>query len=297
MVSRLIAIVLGLGLAAPALAEAPAPSEALKAAADRPAPSDAQTALQLSGKMTQGGLIRGRTVPGAALTLDGEPVQVGPQGEFVFGFGRDYEGPARVEITLPSGAVQVHSLDVAKREYKIQRIDGLPPKKVTPDEEALKRIRREAALKRAARPADTPETSYAEDFIWPVTGIITGTYGSQRILNGEPRRPHYGIDIAAPSGTPIKAPASGVVTLAEPDMYFEGGLIFIDHGHGVIGVLMHVKDIVVKPGQRVAQGETVAHVGSTGRSTGAHLDWRMYWRAARVDPSTLVGPMPKPEKN
>jgi murein DD-endopeptidase MepM/ murein hydrolase activator NlpD len=176
----------------------------------------------------------------------------------------------------------------------VQRIDGLPDRMVTPrGPEVIARIKREGAQKRAARPGDSPLTYFAETFVWPVTGRISGTYGNQRILNGEPRRPHYGVDIAVPKGTPVKAPAGGVVTLAEPDMYFEGGLVFVDHGHGVIGVFMHLDTIAVEVGQTVTQGETLGGVGSTGRSTGAHLDWRMYWKGARVDPSLLVPPMPE----
>ncbi|MFP4004463.1 MAG: M23 family metallopeptidase, partial [Alphaproteobacteria bacterium] len=186
----------------------------------------------------------------------------------------------------------VRTLKPEKRDYEIQRIDGLPDKYVTPrSPETIERIKREVKLKAAARPTDTQATWYAGEFVWPAKGRISGVYGSQRILNGKPKRPHYGVDVAAPAGTPVVAPAPGIVRLAEKDMYFEGGLIFLDHGHGVISVLMHLSDVFVKAGDEVKQGQKVAAIGSTGRSTGAHLDWRMYWREAHVDPTLMVGPM------
>ncbi len=261
----------GLGLAAPA-----------PALADDPV-------YDLFGTIQEGALIRGRTDPDNTIAVDDVAVPVGPSGDFVFGLHRDRDKPVRIAITTPDGTVSETAYEVAQRDYDIERIDGLPDKMVTPlGKETLTRIKRESARKRAARPVDTPATDYAAGFIWPATGRISGTYGSQRILNGEPRNPHFGVDVAAPTGTPVKAPAAGVVTLAEDDMYFEGGLVFIDHGHGVIGVLMHLDTIDVTPGQRIAQGEIVGTVGATGRATGPHLDWRMYWRGARVDPTLLV---------
>lgn len=255
----------------------------------------ADDGITLKGKFIQGGLIRGKTEPGSTVIYNETTLPVSETGDFVFGFGRDFEGPSTLTVTFPDGRTASRTIEVAKRKYDIQRIDGLPPSKVTPrSPEDIERIKREVAQKKAARPLSTVATWFAEEFIWPATGRISGVYGSQRILNGKPRRPHLGIDVAAPAGTPVKAPAPGIVTLAEPDMYFEGGLIFIDHGHGVIGVFMHLGRIDVKAGDRVEQGDVIAGVGSTGRSTGAHLDWRMYWRDQRVDPTTIVGPMPKP---
>ncbi|MGF1456864.1 MAG: M23 family metallopeptidase [Alphaproteobacteria bacterium] len=250
---------------------------------------------RFEGQFIEGGLVRGQTAPGARVEIDGVAVPVSASGGFVLGLHRDRDEPVTIAITVPGAATATRSFAIAQRTYNVQRIDGLPDRMVTPrSEETLRRIRAELAAKKAARPLATAATDYEAGFIWPARGRISGVYGSQRILNGEPRRPHYGVDIAAPTGTPVKAPAAGIVTLADPDMYFEGGLIFIDHGHGVIGVLMHLDTIAVNPGDRVAQGDVVGTVGATGRATGPHLDWRMYWRDARIDPTLLVPPMEAP---
>jgi murein DD-endopeptidase MepM/ murein hydrolase activator NlpD len=185
----------------------------------------------------------------------------------------------------------VLELTLRPRDYQIQRIEGLPQKMVTPPAEALKKIRRQGKIKRAARAQSVRQTWFAEPFVWPVEGRISGVYGSQRFYNGEPRRPHFGVDIAAPRKTPVRAPASGRVSLAETDMYFEGGLIFIDHGLSVTSVFMHLDSVNVAVGDIVQQGDVIGRVGSTGRSTGPHLDWRMYWQQQRIDPALLVPPM------
>ncbi len=258
-------------------------------------PAHADFPAQFQGEFIEGGLVRGQTVPGAQVEIDGMAVPVSKTGGFVLGLHRDRDEPVTITVTLPGQPPASQTFPVAQRTYNVQRIDGLPDRMVSPrSEETLRRIRSELAEKKKARPLATRATDYEAGFIWPVTGQISGVYGSQRVLNGEPRRPHFGVDIAAPKGTPVKAPASGIVTLADPDMYFEGGLIFIDHGHGVIGVLMHLDTITVKPGDRVAQGDVVGTVGATGRATGPHLDWRMYWRSARIDPTLLVPPMEAP---
>lgn len=252
----------------------------------------AVSALELDGPLTQGGVVRGEVQPGSEVVFDGRQLQVSENGRFVFGLDRDAPKRMRLEVTRPDGEALVRDLEVAQREYDIQRIDGLPPRKVTPNAEDLKRIRREAALIREARLRNDPRADFATDWIWPVTGPISGVYGSQRILNGEPRRPHYGWDIAVPTGTPVKAPAPGVVTLVHDDMFFSGGTLLLDHGHGLTSAFLHLSRITVSEGQRVAKGEKIAEVGATGRVTGAHLDWRMNWFDKRVDPRTLVGPMP-----
>ncbi|NWG45148.1 MAG: M23 family metallopeptidase [Alphaproteobacteria bacterium] len=292
--SRLcLAPCLALGLAA-GVAGSPAGAADTLPPSGQPAagPEAEASFFLLKGKPVQGGLMRGAAPVGATVTLDGFAIPTTQDGNFVFGFDRDFAGSATLDVTLADGRTQSRVLAVEPRDYDIQRIDGLPPAMVTPpDAETLARIQRESAIKAAARPKDSPLTAFTESFVWPVLGPITGTYGSQRILNGEPRRPHYGVDIAAPRGTPVKAPAGGVVTLAEPDMYYEGGLIFVDHGHGLIGVFMHLDEVTVAVGDRITQGDVIGKVGSAGRSTGAHLDWRMYWRAAHIDPTLLVPPM------
>ena len=249
-------------------------------------------ALSLEGEAVPGGLIIGQASPGSQVSLDGREIRVSERGYFVFGFGRDANGSATLEVTTPTGEHTVRRLAIQPREYDIQHIDGLPPNKVTPPGSVLSRIRREARQVAAARTRDAARTDFLADFRWPVVGPITGVYGSQRVLNGQPRRPHYGIDIAAPTGTPVLAPAAGIVTLAHEDMYYSGGTLILDHGHGLSSTFLHLEKILVAPGQRVDQGEPIAQVGATGRVTGAHLDWRMNWFKARVDPARLVPPMP-----
>ena len=254
----------------------------------------AEAGVRLEGQSSQGGLLRGRVAPGSAVTLDGAPVRVSEEGWFLVGFGRDAPPEAVLTATFPDGRRERRVLRIEPREYRIQRIDGLPPGKVTPrSEEDLARIRAEVAMVKKARLVDDPRTDFLDGFRWPVKGRITGVYGSQRILNGQPRRPHYGIDIAAPAGTKVLAPAAGVVTLAHPDMFFSGGTLILDHGHGLSSAFLHLSRILVEVGERVAQGQPIAEVGSTGRSTGPHLDWRINLFDRRIDPMPLAGPMPE----
>lgn len=249
------------------------------------------TEIQLDGAFVQGGLIRGVAAPGAAVFLDDRALRVSPEGRFVFGFGRDHGEPVTLRVRFADGREEVRALDVAKRGYDVQRIDGLPPRQVTPNAEDLADIRRNNAEIGAARANDFAETWFAQEFIWPSHGRISGVYGSQRILNGEPRRPHYGIDIAAPTGTPVVAPAAGRVTLAATDHYYTGGTIILDHGHGVSSAFLHMDTVTVKAGDVLAQGDPMGTVGAGGRATGPHLDWRINWFKVRVDPATIVGPM------
>jgi murein DD-endopeptidase MepM/ murein hydrolase activator NlpD len=257
-------------------------------------PAAAEIPLALEGDFIQGGIVVGRTDPAAQVRFGDTELPVSPEGNFVFGLNRDFQSPAQLTLTLGE-ETETRQFDVTPREYNIQYVEGVPPETVTPPPEVLDRIRAEGEIKRAARADVTERTDFASAFIWPLTGPISGTYGSQRVYNGTPRNPHLGIDIARPTGTPIVAPAAGTVTLAEPDMYFEGGLIFLDHGHGMIDVFMHLSEVQVEVGQEVEQGEVIGLVGAGGRATGAHLDWRMYVMGERVDPSNLVGPMPEEE--
>lgn len=233
-------------------------------------------------------------MPGAAVEFEGEPVRVSADGWFLVGFGRDAGPHAVLAVTYPDGRRERHELRVRARGYRIQRIDGLPPRKVTPRSEAdLARIRAEGALVAAARAVDDARTDFLGGFVWPAHGRISGVYGSQRILNGEPRRPHFGVDVAAPVGTRVVAPADGVVTLAEPDLFFSGGTLIVDHGHGLSSSFLHLSRILVARGERVTQGQPIAEIGATGRATGPHLDWRMNLLERRIDPQLLVGPMPE----
>ena len=246
-------------------------------------------ALELEGNFIQGGLIRGKTEPGATVTFDDRKVRVSPGGIFLIGFTRDAATTASLRVRTASGERQSRRLEIAKRSYDIQRIDGLPAAMVTPTPDILARIKRENARIGRARSRDTPETLFESGWIWPARGQISGVYGSQRILNGEARQPHYGVDISAPVGSPVVAPAAGIVALVAQDMYFSGGTLILDHGHGLTSAFLHLSKILVRVGDVVGQGNPIAEIGATGRVTGAHLDWRMNLFGARLDPALLVG--------
>lgn len=248
--------------------------------------------VRLRGEWCQGHLLRGQAEPGSRAWLNDRALEITPDGRFVFGFGRDEAARQTLKVQRPNGETWRHADTPCAREYRIQRIDGLPPSKVTPDESVLARIREEGAQAAAARKYIIADEAVFADFIWPSRGPISGVYGSQRILNGQPRRPHFGVDVAAPTGTTVVAPAAGIVRLAHPDMYFSGGTLIIDHGYGVTSSFLHLSRIDVEVGQQVEQGDKIAEIGATGRVTGPHLDWRMNWRDVRVDPQPLVGPMP-----
>ncbi|HEY7885444.1 MAG TPA: M23 family metallopeptidase [Cellvibrionaceae bacterium] len=250
-------------------------------------------ALELEGSWQQGAVIRGTVAPDSVVEFQGERLMVSANGEFVLGLGRDAEAHVQLLVTAPKGDATTHVFDVARRDYPIQRIEGVPQRTVTPSEDQQKRTREEAARVWQARQARLNTTDFMADFIWPVTGRITGVYGSQRVYNGEPRSPHYGVDIARPTGTPVVAPAAGQVIFADDDLFYSGGTLIIDHGHGLSSTLIHLSKILVAEGERVEQGQLVAEVGASGRATGPHLDWRMNWFGERVDPTTLVGPMPE----
>ena len=247
--------------------------------------------LVLDGETVQGGLVLGRTDPGTSVIFDGRKLRVTPDGYFLIGFTRDADTTAALELRYADGSTRTETLAVRKRQFKIQRIDGLPPRMVTPPKEVLERIKRESRLIKAARDRDTPDPYFLKGWIWPAKGRISGVYGSQRILNGKPRQPHFGVDVAAPVGTPVIAPSDGVVTLVEKDLYYTGGTIIIDHGHGLSSAFLHLQDVTVKKGQRVRQGDKIGTIGKTGRATGAHLDWRINLFDARIDPALLVPPM------
>ncbi|MDT8408768.1 MAG: M23 family metallopeptidase [Wenzhouxiangellaceae bacterium] len=257
------------------------------------APALAAGELVLVGEPVQGGLVIGQAPIEARVTLDGQSPERASDGTFLIGFGRDDVAPVQLVVEFPDGRQQRRELTPRSREFDIQRIDGLPPAQVTPNPESLARIRAEAAATREARTRRDDRTDFLHGFVWPVEGPITGVYGSQRILNGEPRSPHWGIDIAAPTGTPVRAPAAGIVTLAHPDMYFSGATLLLDHGLGLSSAFLHLHRILVEPGTRVAQGDLIAEVGATGRVTGAHLDWRMNLGPVRIDPGLLLEDFPE----
>ena len=245
-------------------------------------------AVTFDGKFIQGSFILGKTEPGSEVFIDKKKVKVTSGGFFVFGLSRDRKYD--VVITLnKDGNKQKIVKKVQKRTYNIQRIDGLEEKKVTPPEEIYERIKRENKWIGEARAIESDLTFFTKKFIKPVeNAIISGVYGSQRILNGKPKWPHYGLDFAADEGTKIKAMLDGTVTLAKPDLFYTGGTLIFDHGHGVSTLYMHMKKILPKKGQKVKQGDVIGTVGSTGRVTGAHLDVRLNWFQIRLDPATVI---------
>jgi len=242
----------------------------------------------LPGEAVQGALVIGDVGSGAQVWVDGKPVRV-QDGKFCFGFGRDASQVATVRVRFDDGREVTRSVSPQKRNFVIQRIDGLPEQYVSPPPEVLERIKRDAYAVGEARARDTDAIWFAEKFIWPTDGPITSIYGSQRILNGEPREPHYGVDIAAPEGAPIRAPVAGIVALAQ-DLYLSGNTMVIDHGHGVSTSYLHMSRIDVKVGDRLNQGDRIGLVGQTGRATGPHLCWRLNWFQTRLDVALLSPP-------
>ena len=245
-------------------------------------------AVEFEGKFTQGSFILGKTDPNSRVIVDNRNIKISKDGYFAFGLGRDRKNNVIIKI-LKDNKTEVYEKKVFKRKYRIQKIDGLPKKKVTPPKEVYERIKRENKIIVDAREIDSDLTFFSKEFIKPLdNAIVTGVYGSQRILNGKPKWPHYGIDFAAKEGTKIKAMLDGVATMVQPDLFYTGGTLIFDHGHGISTLYMHMKDIHVKEGQMVNQGEIIGTVGSTGRSTGPHLDVRLNWFGVRLDPATVL---------
>ncbi len=244
--------------------------------------------LVLKGNFIQGGLVFGNVIPGSTVVFENRKVRVSDAGRFVFGFGRDFKDKAVLMVTYPDGREDVREISIAKREYKTERLSGLPPSKVTPSQKFLDRIRRENGEIARIRAIDTEDEWYLSGWIWPAEGRVSGVYGSQRILNDIPKRPHYGLDVAAPSGTDVVASTDGLVRMAEPDLFYTGGTVMIDHGHGLVSVYSHLSKLNVRVGRFVKQGTKIGEVGSTGRSTGPHLDWRLNWFKERLDPELLL---------
>ena len=244
-------------------------------------------AVEFKGKFLQGHFIIGITDPGSKIIVDKKEVRVSEEGFFVFGIDRDRKFDVAItKITNEKKEKIIKT--VLKRKYNIQRIDGLEESKVTPPESVYKRIKKENNAIGEARAINSDLNYFKNKFIMPVEGIITGVYGSQRILNGKPKWPHYGIDIAADQGTHIKSSANGIVTMAEDDLYYTGGTIIMDHGHGISTIYSHLESVLVSVGDKINQGDIIGTVGSTGRSTGPHLDFRINWFQTRLDPMTVI---------
>ncbi|MBO9769171.1 MULTISPECIES: M23 family metallopeptidase [Xanthomonas] len=255
--------------------------------------ADAQSAAAATDAVfpqsaSQGALVIGKVPAGSKVQYAGRSLRVSGYGSVVFGIGRDATGPLQVQITPPGGSTQTVSIAVTPRDWPIERVNGVPPKTVNPPPAIAERIKREQAQVTAARDRDDARTDFAQPFIWPVQGRISGRFGNARVYNGQPGAGHSGMDIAVPTGTPVKAPAAGVVTFAAPDLYLTGGTVLLDHGFGVSSNFLHLSRIDVKVGDRVEQGQVIGAVGATGRATGPHLHWGMNWFDTRIDPLLVL---------
>lgn len=269
---------------------------ATSASAEADKKSDETSWVELDGQWSPGGIIIGKTTQPVEVFLSDRQLRVGDKGYFVFGLDRDHQGDVELKLVHKKhGDEKTLRFAVSEREYQIQRIEGVQQKHVTPPESVLQRIRDEAVKVRGVRERDDARIDFSQDFIWPLSGRITGVYGSQRVYNGVPKSPHYGLDIAGPVGAEVLAPAAGIVTLAEPDLYYSGGTLILDHGHGLSSTFIHLSELNAEVGQRVEKGDVIAKVGATGRATGPHLDWRMNWFGVRVDPQLLMHDKPMPQ--
>ena len=252
------------------------------------APVPQEDRVVFPASVPQGALVFGKVPPGSQVRYRERLLRATGYGTVAFGVGRDETGPLKVDVTLPSGRMEPVSIAVTPRDWPVEHVNGVPPKTVNPPPEIAARIQREQALVTAARERDDERTDFALPFQWPVQGRISGRFGNARVYNGQPGAAHSGMDIAAPDGTPVKAPAGGVVTFASPDLYLTGGTVLLDHGHGVSSNFLHLSRIDVKVGDRIEPGQVIGAVGATGRATGPHLHWGMNWFDTRIDPLLVL---------
>ena len=252
------------------------------------APVPQEERVVFPASVPQGALVFGKVPPGSQVRYRERLLRATGYGTVAFGVGRDETGPLKVDVTLPSGRMEPVSIAVTPRDWPVEHVNGVPPKTVNPPPEIAARIQREQALVTAARERDDERTDFALPFQWPVQGRISGRFGNARVYNGQPGAGHSGMDIAAPDGTPVKAPAGGVVTFASPDLYLTGGTVLLDHGHGVSSNFLHLSRIDVRVGDRIEPGQVIGAVGATGRATGPHLHWGMNWFDTRIDPLLVL---------
>jgi murein DD-endopeptidase MepM/ murein hydrolase activator NlpD len=245
-------------------------------------------AVELKGHLTQGGLVTGKLSDVQSVSLNDTPLKLSKNGDFVFGFGRDAKTNHTLSWVDTNGKKHTQNLIITKRDYNIDKITGVAKKYVSPPKSVSERISREAVAVRNARAVNSDLTYFLDPVLKPAQGRISGVYGSQRYFNGEPRRPHYGLDIANKTGSPVYAPIGGTVVFAEPDLYYSGGTLILDHGHGITSTYIHLSKLDVNVGDKVKQGNKVAEIGATGRVTGPHLDWRFNWKGERLDPGLLM---------
>ncbi len=250
--------------------------------------NNSASAIELNGSFIQGGLLFGKTQTINNVFYNDKNVPVDENGEFIIGIGRNHPTKGKIEVIENNNKKSVKILEIKQRNYKIQKINNLNKSKVTPPEKFFERIKSETRKIKAAKKIKVPISYYNAGFEMPAQGIITGVYGSQRILNGIPKRPHYGIDIANKLNSPVLAPSDGVIVMVEKDLYFSGGTIIISHGRGLSSSLLHLNKILVKEGNVVSKGQLIGLMGETGRATGSHLDWRMELRGIRIDPYLLI---------
>ena len=243
--------------------------------------------IDLEGYFIQGGYVKGKTSSKIKIKFENKDVYLSKSNKFILGFGRDYSEVANLKFNIDNKWIN-KTLKIKKNKYKIQKIDGLPKKFVSPPKEIYERIIRENKLIAKVRTFNSKIDYTFQDFLLPANGIITGVFGSQRILNGKPRRPHYGIDIAAKKGSKVISPTDAIVRLSEKDLYFTGGTIMLDHGHGITSVYSHLSKVLVKKNDKIQKGDVIGLIGSTGRSTGPHLDFRINWFQTRLDPMSVL---------
>ena len=243
------------------------------------------------GSFQQGGLVLGQLAKGETVSYKGKLLKLNDNRQFLLGFGRNQPATAEITIHQKSGDKNI-VLNIAPRDYAIQKIEGVPQKTVTPSETDIQRIKQDISIVKKARSLISDQDDFTAGFKQPANGPITGVYGSQRFYNGVPKSPHYGIDYAAPTGTPVIAPAAGLVTMVHDDMFYSGGTLILDHGHGLSSTFLHLSEILVEEGQRVASGSVIAKIGASGRATGPHLDWRMNWLDQRIDPQLVLETLP-----
>ena len=238
--------------------------------------------------VSQGALVFGKVPSGSAVRYGERQLRTTAYGTVAFGVGRDEQGPLTLTVTTPSGRSEAVTITVTARDWPVEHVNGVPPKTVDPPPDIAERIKREQAQVTAARVRDDDRSDFALPFQWPVQGRISGRFGNARVYNGQPGAGHSGMDIAAPNGTPVKAPAGGVVTFAAPALYLTGGTLLLDHGHGISSNFLHLSRIDVKVGDRVEPGQVIGAVGATGRATGPHLHWGMNWFDTRIDPLLVL---------
>jgi murein DD-endopeptidase MepM/ murein hydrolase activator NlpD len=253
-------------------------------------------AVSFEGEFLQGGLLIGQVQEGQTVSYQGKSIKLTTNNQFLLGLGRNAPAITSITINSQDQDPETITLEIAPRQYNIQKIEGVPAKTVTPPASDLQRIKQDASMVRKARKLVSNKQDFLKGFVKPANGPITGVYGSQRFYNGVPKSPHYGIDYAAPTGTPVIAPADGVVTFAHNDLFYSGGTLIIDHGHGLSSTFLHLSEILVKPDQRVILGMKIAKIGATGRATGPHLDWRMNWLDQRIDPDLVLKVLPSQSK-